>query len=187
MTKKRWLSLVTFFVILGVGGGLYAWWHSQATTDVVSYGQTEGAVLGSETSLVEWQTAYFSTRVSGTLRQISSKETADSPIIGSYLFTSKESNDTSQLAITVGKLGAYSLDELSAVKLRLSEPSGYTKTTRAYTPAGGIVFSGNPGYETAMFWQHNDDYVAVVVSGTTDHGPDLEQTLSDIVRNLQWK
>ena len=186
--KKRWLLLVIIIIIAGLSYGLYAWWHAQATTSTVSYGtQTSSDVLGSENQLVDWQTMYFTTKITTSLRQITTSETPGKSIMGSYLFTSTSVRKTDQLAITIGTFSNYSLDEISAVKFRLNQPTEYTPVSRTFAPPGALAFNRANSYETSVFWQHADKYAAVVVSGTANDKADLEQALSDVVSNWQWK
>ena len=187
MTKKRWIFVIIILLIGVMGSAFYLWWHSQASTSVVTYGAQDASVLGSQTTLTDWQTAYFTTKIATSLRQLTSSETPDKPILGSYLLASTSLRNTDQVGVTIGNLNNYALDELSAVRLRAVQAGEYTKATRSFAPAGALVFSRVSSYETSIFWQHGSMYAAVVVSGSSSRRAELEQNLSDIVSNWQWK
>lgn len=185
--KKRIVLLAVALTVIS-GYGIYSWWHSDSSTNTVVYGaQPAGAVLGSSTSLVAWQTPYFATKIPTNIRHKSTTETPNNPIKASYLLTSTDPRNIDQLAVTIGSLNNYSINEISAVGLRLSQPSNYTVATRSYAPPGALVFTSTGNYETSIFWQHNDLYTAVVVSGSAADQANLEQQLTDVVSNWQWQ
>ena len=184
--KRLFIGLVV--LTLGIGAGLYHWWQSEASTSAVSYGpRSSGVALGSQTTLETWQTTYFTTRVPTSLRKLSSSETPQSPLRAAYVFSGKGVHDSDQLAITIGSLSGGSLREISAIKLRLSQPDAYQQASRSFAPSGAVVFTGMKSYETAIFWQHDDEYVAVVGSGLQSDATDMDQAVADITTNWQWR
>jgi hypothetical protein len=185
---KKWLLIGLFVIILGLVLGIYLWWHSAASTSSVTYGpSSNGVALGSETTLVPWQTSFFTTKISTSLRKLTSTETPQNPIVGQYLFTGKGLHDSDQLAVSIGGLSGGSLREISAIKLRADQPNNYKQSNRSFAPAGAIVFEARTGYETSVFWQHGSQYVAVVTSGLPSDSTDLDQDVSDVMTNWQWR
>jgi hypothetical protein len=186
--KKRLILAFASVFIIGCIYGIYSWWHGQSTTSAISYGAApSGVVLGAQTSLINWQTPYFITRYPSSLRKISTAQTPDNPVMASYVFTGTGSEDSDQLAITIGSLNGSPLSDISAIQLRKDEASEYTQSSRSFAPSGAVVFDEIGNYETSIFWQHGDQYAAVVTSGLVSDSTDLEQDLSDVVSNWQWQ
>lgn len=185
---KRWVVAAIPIVILVLGGlWAYNWWQSPAETTVVNVAdQTERGVLGSESKLIPWRTTLFATRYPANLRVITSNEVSQGITDGQYLFASTSLKRDDQLAVTVGKLSASSIEELSAVKFRRSKADIYQQATRTYAPAGAVVFSNSSSYETAIYWAEDGNYAAVVVSGSSANQADLETALQAVVANWQW-
>lgn len=185
---KRWLAIGALVFIASVGLWTYHWWHSPAESLVVSgSSQTQGGVLGSESTLQTWQTEYFTTRYPTMLRVIMSNEIPQGRTDGQYLLGSSSFKFNDQLAVTVGNLSDLQLNELPALKLREQQTALYQQTARAYTPPHGFVFQKIDTYETAVFWQHGNQYAAVVVSGSAARRGELEQTLESVIVNWQWR
>ena len=183
---KPILALIVITGGTAVIGWVYQWWHSPAVSTPVAL-TTSSNVLGSGTSLTPWQTAYFTTQIPSFLRVRNSVENPTRPQLGQYLLANIITSKTDQVAITVGMLGNSTLAEQSSVRLRRAQTTTYQPASRSYVPAGAFVFSRTDSYETAIIWQHDARYVAVVVSGTVDRQPDLEQSLAAIVTNWQWQ
>lgn len=186
---RRWIGLSLLVLALVGGGWAYRWWHAPAErVNVSSAAQTQTGVLGSESKLLPWQTAYFTTRYPEDLRVITTNEVAHGITTGQYLLGSVSLKQTDQLAVTVGELGNMTLAELPAVKLRNLQTATYQSATRTFTPDGAVVFRKlTGGYETSVFWQNDGQYAAVVVSGLSTRQAELEQQLEAIVSNWQWR
>lgn len=187
---KRWTILSLFVLILGGGVWAYRWWHGPAESVVVSStAQTQTGVLGSESKLLPWQTAYFATRYPEDLRVITTNEVAHGITTGQYLLGSVSLKQTDQLAVTIGGLGTMTLAELPAIKLRNLQAATYEPATRTFAPDGAVVFHklDGGGYETSVFWQNDGQYVSVVVSGLPARQAELEQQLEAVVSNWQWR
>lgn len=166
---------------------LYHWWHSPAeSVTITSADQVNQGVLGSESTLADWQTEYFTTRYPGNLRIISTNEVAHGITLGQYLLGAVSLNQSDQLAVTVGKLQT-PLSQLSSVVLREQQSDVYARTDKTYAPAGAYVFTKENPYETSIFWQHGNEYAAVVSSGSPVRRAELEQALQSVVTNWQWR
>jgi hypothetical protein len=181
--RKIWL-VIPLVLVIGASAGAYAWWQSPATTDTDQGTQEVNSVLGSETAVKPWQTSYFSTSIPTTLRV---KTSNDSATYGSYLLTSISTHYSDQIGVTVAELGGNSLDEIPAVRLRLDKPDVYAPGNLSYAPDGAYVFTDEDGYETSIFWQHGNQYAAVVASGTSARRAELGEALADVVSNWNWQ
>lgn len=185
--KKHWLVL-PLLVVLGAGAGLYTWWQSPSSTSSVDNGsQSVNAVLGSETTLEPWQTAYFSTQYPSNLRVRTTTEDSSRAIVGSYLLTNIDPAEQDQVGVTIGTLGNNTFEAVSAVKYRSMHPELFTRTSRNYAPAGAVVFDGTQDYETDIIWQDGNRYAVVAVTGSTSRRAELEQATQAIVSNWQWR
>lgn len=183
---KRLLVGATGLIILGSFVWLLYWWQSPAeTTDYSSAGQTEAGVLGSEVELVSWRTKYFATSYPATLRVVTSNELTHGSTFGQYVLGSVSPKQTNQLAITVGPLQGTTLRELPAVMMRQQQTELYRPTSRTYVPIGGLAFTSTQDYETAVFWQEGNRYVAVVVSGSAMWQAELEDALQTVITYWQ--
>jgi hypothetical protein len=127
---------------------------------------------------------YFGSKLPDDFRVRTSKENADAPIVASYTLQHLK-RPSSQISVSIGKLSG-SLDEVSAVKLRLSQPEVYERIQRNFAP-GGITFSKQDSYETATFWQRSSQYVSLVASGTAQDRDELEKAVILISDSWQWK
>lgn len=183
---KRILVLICSVLVIGAGIWAYMWWQSPAETKEFTAQQKTQGVLGSKTELAAWRTQYFSTSYPNTLRVITSNEVAQGITLGQYLLGTVALTDTDQLAVTVGTLDGMALDELPAVKLREHRSDMYQPATLSFAPAGAVTFTNKNGYETALFWQHDNYYSAVVASGSSARQAELDQELEAIVQNWQW-
>ncbi len=185
---KKWLVGFSAVIVLGFGAWIYLWWNQSATTTIVTTDtQDSRGVLGSQEKLYNWKTEFFTTRVPTSLRVITSNEVAHGLTTGQYLLGATSLSRDDQLAVTVGNLDAMRLDELPAVKLRSLQANAYRVATRSFMPTGGIAFSKIDTYETAIYWAHDTNYAAVVVSGSSAHKADLESALEAAVTNWQWR
>lgn len=165
---------------------VYNWWSGPAETQT-STAQSQYKVLGSDTTLLSWQTKYFTARYPSNLRVIVSNEVAHGTTSGQYLLGSSSMKETDQLAVTVGELRHTRLSELPAIKLRQQNASAYELEERSYVPAGSFVFGAQEEYETAVFWENDGRYAAVVVSGSSMRKAELEQALQAVVTEWSWR
>lgn len=184
--KRVIIACCAGILLLG-GVWLYVWWHSPAETKKFTAGDQAQDILGSETTLTPWSAQYFTTRYPANLRLITSNEVKHGITDGQYVLGSVSLQQTDQLAVTVGPLQRMTLSELPAVKMRQQRTDAYLPVERSFVPQGGVVFSGTGEYETAVFWQQDDRYAAVVVSGSSVRKAGLEQALQTVVTNWQWR
>jgi len=184
---KRFIFLGIGVVMVGVSVWAYIWWHSPAETKKFTTKPTTEKVLGSEQTLNDWNTSYFSTRYPSDLRIITSNEVAHGITSGQYLLGSISLDRTDQLAVTVGSLGGLSFDELPAIKFRKQNPSTYQTLNPSFAPEGAAAFVSPDGYEKSIFWSMGGRYAAVVVSGSSARQESLQQQLEAVVKNWQWK
>lgn len=184
--SRRWLALPAVLLMVA-GGSLYSWWQSPSSTTQVHSPQPASEVLGSQTSLQSWQTAYFSTRYPTSLRILTTTENTSRTIIGNYLLTSANPQYNDQAGVTVGTLGDGTFAEISAIKYRGQHPELFEVSSRAYAPSGAVVFNGLQAYETDIIWQHDSRYAIVAVTGSSARHAELEQTAAAIVSNWQWQ
>lgn len=172
-------------VVVGLCAWGIVWWNSPANTQHYT-SKSDTSVLGNEVKLLSWRTRYFSTRYPSTLRTINSNEVARGNILGQYLLGSISLEQTDQLAVTIGKMGGLTLDEIPAVKLRAQQTDSYYPSNLSYAPRGSVVYSSSNSYETAVFWQYDaDKYAAIVVSGSSVRQAELETVLESILTNWQ--
>jgi hypothetical protein len=183
---KRWLMLVSLVLVLGLAAWGYHWWNSSSSTSVVYTPETNRDVLGTQTTLRSWHTAYFATSYPSNLRVRTTNENSAATIIGSYMLSSVAAREQDQIGITIANMGNTTLTQESAVKFRLQHPERYTSVSRNYAPSGAYVFNDESGYETGVFWQTGDRFAAVVVSGSSARRAELESDLEAIVSNWQW-
>lgn len=172
-------------LVTGIGLGAYSWWHSPSTSSGADRTVSEVRnVLGTETALKPLQTKYFSTSIPASLK---SKTSTETQTYANYLLTSSTVRISDQIGISVAALGNNSLDELPAVKLRLSQPTTYLPVQASYLPDGAYAFTDEAGYETSVFWKHDGMYAAVVSSGTSARRAELDQALQVIVSSWNWR
>lgn len=185
---KRIIAACCGVAVLLGGIWLYVWWHGPAETKQFTAGdQTTQGVLGSETTLLPWRTAYFTTQYPSSLRIITSNEVAHGITTGQYVLGSVSLKQTDQLAVTVGALKDMTLSELPAVEMRRQHPEIYQPTDQPFIPEGGVAFSSKQDYEVAVFWQSGDRYAAVVASGSSARKAELDQALQAVAANWQWR
>lgn len=185
--RRFFIACCSLAVVVG-GIWFYMWWHGPAeTTKLSADRQTAQGVLGSETTLLSWRTAYFTTQYPNFLRVITSNEVTHGNTDGQYVLGSVSLRQTDQLAVTVGSLNGAPLSELSAVKLRERQTDTYQQVTKAFLPDGGMAFSSKETYEIAVFWREDDQYAAVVVSGSSTRSTELEQALQAVITNWVWR
>ena len=184
---KRYIFLGVGLVVVGLSVWGYIWWHSPAETKEFTTKSTAEKVLGSEQTLTDWNTSYFSTRYPSDLRIITSNEVAHGITSGQYLLGSISLDRTDQLAVTVGNLGGLALDELPAIKFRKQNQDTYQSISEPFTPEGGIAFEAPKNYEISVFWKNGGRYAAAVVSGSSARQENLQQQLEAVVKNWQWK
>lgn len=185
--RRRWLLLAVVVVFVGGLAGLYAWMQSPVTNHGVSVVPEPSNVLGSQIQLVPFDTDYFSTSIPSFLQRKTATESDSAPVSGQYLFKHVQINIGDQLGITTGLLNGSSLPEVSGVKVRQSEPERYEQVARTNMPDGAIVFERKDQYETAIFWQENGRYASVVVSGGGERRAQLEEIVSSVINNWQWR
>lgn len=166
---------------------IYQWMQNPATNKGVSVIPEDQNVLSSNVSLLPFDTTFFFTNVPSYLQSKSITENPDAPTSGMYLFKHQQISLNDQLAINTGTLSGSTLNELSTIKVRQSEPSRYHQTSRPSAPEGAIVFERQDQYEVAVFWQHNGRYASVVVGGSNDRRADLESTLQTVLSDWQWR
>lgn len=184
--RRRWLIAGAAALVIVFFAGVYAWMQSPVTNKGQSVqGETQD-VLGSHIELVPLNTAYFSTNIPQFLQQKTSVEDASAAVSGMYLFKHKQLDLSDQLGITTGALNGSSLSELSGVKVRQSEPERYHSTVVQGMPEGAIAFERTDEYEVAVFWQHNNRYVSVAVSGSVSRKGQLDATMDAVLGNWQW-
>jgi hypothetical protein len=171
-------------VILG-GYGFYEWSQRPVVSTVNN--QDLSGVLSANTVLEPLETSLFTTKVPDYMHKKSSSESQKGPVIASYLLSNARQEFTDQTGITVGRLGSDALSEVSGVKLRLSQPEIYEQANLGWVPEGAVVFSRKDEYEKSIFWKNNARYVSVVVSGLPARQAELDQQLSAIVQNWQWR
>jgi hypothetical protein len=185
---KKGLLGILVAILLTSGVWIYQWWHQPASTASVSTSQqTQSDVLGSETKLQSWRTAYFMTSFPVSYRLLSSDEVSQGLTTGQYVLSSISFKQTDQVAVTVGRLGNLSLQELPVLKVRLLKSDLYQPVSPSYLPSGGLAFASANPYETSLFWRQGDQYAAVVISGSSSRQPELEQALETVVTNWQWR
>lgn len=183
--KRIVIAGITLGILAGVGVWGVVWWNSPANTQHYT-SSSDTSVLGNEVKLLPWHTRYFSTRYPSTLRTINSNEVARGNILGQYLLGSTSLEQTDQLAVTIGKMGGLTLDQIPAVKLRAQQTDNYYVSNLSYAPQGSRVYSSSGSYETAVFWQYDaDKYAAIVVSGSSVRHGELETVLESILANWQ--
>jgi hypothetical protein len=186
--RKKYIVLIISVIIVVSGClALRHWWTGPATSTISSSGKSsETDVLGSQSVLEPFETAYFTTRKPSTLTLRESSDNSKGAIQGRFLLKSKDARFSDQAGITIGNLDG-ALNELSAVKLRLSQPENYQPTSITSAPLGAIIFSSTREYETAVFWQKDGRYAAVAISGAPQREDELNNTLSIILSNWQWR
>lgn len=184
------MKRLIFVGILVVGVAIWAfiWWQSPAETkNFTSYEQTGKSVLGSEVTLVAWQTRNFTTSYPDNLRVITSNEVAHGNTSGQYLLGTASLKQTDQLAVTVGSLQGTMLNDLPAIRLRQQHTDTYQPTHQSFLPDDSIAFSSTDDYEVAVFWQNEGRYAAVVASGSIVRQAELDQALEAIITHWQWR
>ncbi len=170
--------------------GLYAWGQQPvegrlvATTsrpDLSSSGQAaqSNAVAADES----WQTKHFSTIRPAGFDVRSSREDASG--MASYLLYGG-TGQAKQLAVSLNQL-AGPLNEVSAVKLRQTQPEMYKPVDLAYAPDGALAFTREADYELSLFWQREGRYVSVVASGSGQQRAELANAMETVVRHWQWQ
>lgn len=187
MNRKLVISSLMISVIV-IGFGIVHWAGRPSSTSQSNVGnQQDTGVLGSTSDLAPFSSPYFSTQIPGTMQLKTSNENPRNAIRASYLFTGTVHSPADQIAITVGTMGLNRLTEIPGVKQRLNEPATYQSTEVVNAPEGAVSFKRSEGYETAVFWQENDLYVSLVVSGSPLRQAELDQTLQSVLTNWSWR
>lgn len=185
---KKIFVMIALVVPLGLAVWFYHWWTQETTTSKVSIvKQANKGVLGSDTTIQSWSTPYFTSGYPDTFRLRTNNEVPHANMFGRYMFSSVSQDKTDQIGITVGHLAESSLNELSAIQMRLQRPDTYVAATRGYAPAGSLVFSRADGTETAVFMRDGENYAAIVVSGSVTRQQILDQGLQTVVANWAWQ
>ncbi len=182
--KKVIGSVFGCLIIAGVIA-LHSWWQQPS---IAKYRpQTSVAVQGAQITIVPLESRYITTGVPDFLHSKNTYEKSLGPIYGQYLYINKDPNVADQVGVTVASRESRELTEVSSVKLRTTNGSLYNETTLLNAPVGARVFSAVNNYEISVFWSYQDMYAAVVVSGTADRRPQLEQTMTTILTSWQWR
>lgn len=183
---KRYAIVVSLTLLLLAGLYGYHWVNSEATASVaVQPSRPVSDVLGSATSLVEWQTDLFTTRIPDWLRQTSATESASDSATGSYVVSGGRDKDA-QIAVTIARLGNNTLSEVPAVHFRNLRPQEYRPGEMVAAPAGALAYYHIGSYERSVFWQYRGQFVAVVASGSNSERPDTQVALESLLNNWQW-
>lgn len=185
---KRLIVAGVAVLLAGVAVWVFIWWQSPAETkSFTSYEQAGQSVLGSEVTLVSWQTRYFTTSYPDNLRVITSNEVTHGNTSGQYLLGTASLKQTDQLAVTIGSLQGVAFNDLPAIRLRQQHTDTYQPTHRSFLPDNSIAFSSVNDYEVAVFLQAEDTYAAVVVSGSAMRQAELDQALEAVVAHWRWR
>jgi hypothetical protein len=183
---KRYVLAMAGLLLLGAGVYGYHWIHSEASSSVsVRPLQPVSDVLGSETSLKPWQTASFTTQLPTWLRQVSATDSPSDPAAHSYVVNGGRDKDA-QIAVTIASLGNNSLNEIPAVRVRANHADEYQPTAIAAAPDGAVAYQHVGSFETAVFWQYQGRYIAVVASGSTSQQSDIQTALASVLTDWQW-
>lgn len=185
---KRGLPLLAVsIVVVVVGIGIVHWANRPSSTQHSNVGNTtDSGVLASNSDLAPFASTYFSTQLPADMQLKTSNDNPRGAIRATYLFTNTKASPSDQVAITIGTMGLARLSEVAGVKQRLNDPAVYQVVSVSNTPQGAISFKRNDVYETAVFWQQDNLYVAVVVSGSSVHHADLDQAVQTILTNWSW-
>lgn len=184
MKKKIFIAAICL-LIFGGAFWFYKWSNSPASTsDAISAGSRD--VFGSQIKLTSYSGQYFTTQIPSTMLLKTSTENSSSPTPGLYLFKHSDIGIGDQLGITIGTMQSPSLDEVSAVKLRATQPDRYRKSNLENSPEGAIVFNTTDDFETSIFWSNGSKYAAVVVSGSSLRQAELSNVVGSVIANWQW-
>lgn len=185
MKVSRSTIALTGFAGLLVGAGIFFAQWSNSSVSTTKSDRNDSEVLSSQITLMPFSATYFSTLIPDTYIVKSQIENARIPIMGSYLFKDSNVTISDQLAVTIGKPGGESITGIAPVKLRASKPNEYTRATFPNMPNGAIAYQRINEYEKAVFWMKDSRYIAVVVSGSPQRLPQLDQTLQAVLANWQ--
>ena len=167
--------------------GLWNWANQPSKAQYINDSSASNEVKGTSTTLEDYSSSFFATKISSDFKVKNQSETQNSPIVGQYLLTGKQVYSSDQLAITIGTAKSTDINEVSGYKFRKTYPDDYVQTiSDAGYPAGCVVFTKKSSYEKSVFWIYNGKYAAVVVSGGADHRAELENGISAVLANWQW-
>lgn len=108
-------------------------------------------------------------------------------VLERLLAASAQQRQSDQLAVTVGRLPAEGLGELSDIQLRLRNPGDYRAVELLAAPEGAYAFRKTAGFEISVFWADEQRFAAVVISGTTDRAGPLKTALDNLLENWRWQ
>ena len=143
-------------------------------------------VQGAEATSVPYETAYFSSLLPGTLRQRTSTETPDGPIVGQYFLATETERSSLQVGITIGLLNNMPLNEMPALQYRLASRE-YRIVKRTYAPEDWIVIEKVDGSEFGFYMTDKTRYAAVVASGIANSRTSYDEVLSTLAMNWKWR
>lgn len=193
LRTRRGLIRLLLPAFIAVGGlvGLYIWSQQPVVATIrqapsPSGGSVQSAnVTVEDEGLKELTTVYFSTSIPASLYVLKSSETPQSPIKATYNLRSRVSR-TADVSIMIGSKQG-SLDEVSAAKLRQTQPENYQVAVVPNAPVGSIAFTKTTGYETAVFWPEGQLYVSIVGSGQIQDREKIEASLQHIMATWHFK
>lgn len=182
---KKYSVIGVFVIIIGLVAVFY--WLNQPNNGNVSR-KLNNDVLSASKSTLNLQTNRFSTVYDNTLLIKSSNENNDGPIFSQHLLSSKIDGDDSQVGITVADMDG-DINEVSPAKFRLLDPGQYQQSSLPFAPVGSLIFIKNTvtKYEITVIWGNENYYSAVVGSGTSTNKENIQELVSDVVSNWQWK
>ena len=192
ITLRKSVYLVPLTLLVVFGGGfllLKNWATSPATGSLPEPMNATSAVQGSTLTLREFSSNEFLTKVNADLIDKTKNTVKQGNITGQYVLSNKSLEINDQLAITTGMVDASDVNELSAVKFRLSAPDLYkVEPAPAGYPSSAVVFiSTANGFEKGVFWTENGRYAQVVGSGRADTRAKIITSTDTAVLNWQWK
>lgn len=186
-----------YFVLSAVAGlimlGIFIWWSNQPVLTTPQ--KLENNVRGSSTDIANeiYENENFKTKIPSDYKIKSDiKNTSSNVLSQTYLSNSYgrfSTNQSGEIAITIGILPPEGLADLSSVKLRQSHAEQYIRNDELLEfKATKIIFiKSAPNYEIAVYASSGNKYLSLAVSSGTSRSAEVKSLAQNILSNWEWK
>ncbi|TAH34097.1 hypothetical protein EYC59_03815 [Candidatus Saccharibacteria bacterium] len=186
MKRSYKLGLVVVPIVLGIGAvaALNAWSSGPAEGTIHTGIPSTATKPAEQAAPLTIQAAFFSAKLpTGFIQKDASPPTSQVSV--RVLATNTSSRQ--QIGISGGALPKEGLIGVADYNLRVKDTASYKRATSTSLPSGAVAFEDTAGSMLTVFWPHGGNYVSLTVSGSPGSLRDLNELLSKILQNWQWK
>jgi hypothetical protein len=180
---KKYIGIAIVASVFVIGFTLYRLMSAEGEGRIVVSNDLN-VVKSAVVDLKTYDSEYFSVAVPSNLKLKTSNINTTESILAQYAFWSQDSEDTRQIAITVGRYKGASVQDIPFIKQRMSDAQYETQPKESNAP---LEIKRTDGTEVALFSTQDDRYVAIVASGQGVTGDDLRTLVDQVWGSYTWK